>query len=148
MLPALLRYEDRNSMAFGIESRVPFLDYRLVEFAVRLPDRLRISGGRTKRVLRMSMEGRLPRAIVERRDKVGFATPQGQWLRVAAPRIGALLVKGHVVQRGWVGQSEVKRLLSTQDGSDGTLLWRLLVLEVWLRTQFGTSNDGPAIRGL
>jgi asparagine synthase (glutamine-hydrolysing) len=146
MLPALLRYEDRNSMAFGIESRVPFLDYRLVEFALTLPDRLRISDGVTKRILRMGMSGRVPEAIVDRRDKVGFATPQGPWLRVAAPAIAKLLIEGGVVQRGWVAKSEVRRLLAIRNGGDGSLLWRLLVLEIWLRCHFEDSEKS-AIAG-
>jgi len=81
-LPGLLRYEDRNSMAFGIESRVPFLDVNLVELAVRLPDRLRVGGGLTKVALRRSMAHRLPRSILARRDKLGFAAPEAHgWRR-------------------------------------------------------------------
>ena len=145
MLPALLRYEDRNSMAFGIESRVPFLDYRLVEFALKLPDRLRISGGSTKHILRVAMKGRLPDLILDRKDKVGFATPQGQWLAAASAVTAPLLNGGHVVQRAWVAQSEIDRLFRPRNGSDGALLWRLIVLEVWLRTQFDRGEDEQAV---
>jgi asparagine synthase (glutamine-hydrolysing) len=80
-LPHLLRYEDRNSMAHSLEARLPFLDHPLVEFCIGLGDQHKIVGGDTKRVLRASMRGALPSAVLERRDKIGFATPQQAWFR-------------------------------------------------------------------
>lgn len=80
-LPMLLRYEDRNSMAHGIEARVPFLDHRLIEFCLELGDQHKINGGDTKRVLRRAMSGFLPASVLHRRDKVGFATPEEAWFR-------------------------------------------------------------------
>jgi asparagine synthase (glutamine-hydrolysing) len=80
-VPALLRYEDRNSMAWSIESRVPFLDYRLVDWLVNLPSRLKLSGGRTKVVMRDGMRGIVPDVVLDRRDKVGFVTAQERWMR-------------------------------------------------------------------
>ena len=75
LLPSLLRYEDRNSMAFSIETRLPFLDYRLVEFVFALPDEQRLDGTTTKAILRRSLADRIPRVVLERRDKMGFETP-------------------------------------------------------------------------
>ena len=80
-LQELLRYADRNSMAFSREVRLPFLDHRLVEFSLSLPSRMLFHDGWSKRVLREAMRGTVPAAILERRDKVGFATPWTQWLR-------------------------------------------------------------------
>src|SRR5205823_586827 len=80
-LPALLRYEDRLSMAFSIESRVPFLDHRLVELAFALPDAAKRHAGWSKYGLRRALDGLLPHGIVWRRDKKGFPTPVGNWLR-------------------------------------------------------------------
>jgi len=80
-LAMLLHWEDRNSMAHGIEARVPFLDHRLVEFAIGLGDRHKIVGGDTKRVLRRAMSGILPEKIRQRRDKLGFSTPEETWFR-------------------------------------------------------------------
>jgi asparagine synthase (glutamine-hydrolysing) len=82
-LPALLRYEDRNSMAWSIESRVPFLDYRLVEFVAGLPDHLKLRGATTKVVLREAMRGGIPESVRQRRDKMGFVTPEEEWVRTA-----------------------------------------------------------------
>src|ERR671938_64936 len=80
-LPELLRYEDRNSMAHAIEARVPFLDYRIVELCFSLPASELVSGGRTKSVLRRALGDLLPPLVRERRDKLGFVTPQRAWLR-------------------------------------------------------------------
>src|SRR5207253_8109320 len=80
-LPALLRYEDRLSMAFSIESRVPLLDHRLVELAFALPDDAKRHAGWSKYGLRRALEGLLPPSVVWRRDKKGFSTPLGNWLR-------------------------------------------------------------------
>ena len=75
-IPLLLHWEDRDSMAHSIESRVPFLDYRLVEFMLGLPDEFKLSDGITKRVLREGMSGVLPDRIRDRMDKLGFVTPE------------------------------------------------------------------------
>ncbi|HJU88386.1 MAG TPA: asparagine synthase (glutamine-hydrolyzing) [Gemmatimonadaceae bacterium] len=83
-LPVLLRYEDRNSMARSIESRVPFLDYRLVEFLAGLPDHLKLREGVTKVVLREGLRGVIPESVRTRRDKMGFVTPEQVWLREKA----------------------------------------------------------------
>ena len=80
-LQMLLHWEDRDSMAHSIESRVPFLDYKLVEFSLGLPDKLKISDGITKRILRESMYGIIPDPIRVRMDKIGFATPEEAWFR-------------------------------------------------------------------
>lgn len=80
-LQGLLHWEDRNSMAHSLESRVPFLDYRLVEFSLSLPDKYKISNGITKVILREAMSGILPDKIRDRVDKLGFATPEEVWIR-------------------------------------------------------------------
>jgi asparagine synthase (glutamine-hydrolysing) len=135
-LPALLRYEDRLSMAFSIESRVPFLDHRLVELAFALPDGVKRSGGWSKYGLRRALDGLLPREIVWRRDKKGFPTPVGKWLRDArgAP---ALEVLRDPIRRS--------RYLLAQSAIDGCIrdhvegradrswqLWRALSTELWM----------------
>jgi asparagine synthase (glutamine-hydrolysing) len=80
-IPALLHYEDRNSMAHSIEARVPMLDYELVQLAVNCPPRLKLRNGWTKWILRQALVGTLPEAVRLRRSKLGFAAPQDQWLR-------------------------------------------------------------------
>jgi len=80
-LEELLRYADRNSMAFGCEVRLPFLDHELVSFLFSLSSNFKIRDGWTKWLLRKSMQDRLPNEIVWRRDKVGFEPPQQQWMQ-------------------------------------------------------------------
>ncbi|MFN9030970.1 MAG: asparagine synthase (glutamine-hydrolyzing) [Betaproteobacteria bacterium] len=80
-LPALLRHADRNSMRFSIESRVPFLTQQLATFLFSLPEDYLVSPeGRTKHIFRIAMRGIVPDEILERRDKIGFATPERDWL--------------------------------------------------------------------
>jgi asparagine synthase (glutamine-hydrolysing) len=85
-LPMLLRYEDRNSMACSIESRVPFLTTPLVSFILRLPEEYLIApDGTSKDVFRRAMRGIVPDAVLDRRDKIGFATPEQRWLTALRP---------------------------------------------------------------
>lgn len=79
-LQQLLKYEDRNSMRFGIESRVPFTDYRLVEYALNIPVAYKIHNGWAKYILRKAAEDLLPKETVWRRDKIAFQTPEIKWL--------------------------------------------------------------------
>ncbi|RMD99438.1 MAG: asparagine synthase, partial [Calditrichaeota bacterium] len=80
-IPHLLRLEDRNSMAFSLESRVPFLDYRLVELLFSVPAEQKYAQGISKLILRNSMRGIVPDQILNRKDKIGFATPEPKWMR-------------------------------------------------------------------
>jgi len=88
-LQELLRYTDRNSMAHSREVRLPFLDHRLVEFCLRLPERFLYRNGTSKWILRESLRGIVPPAILDRRDKVGFATPWARWW--SEPGVGETL---------------------------------------------------------
>lgn len=134
-LPALLRYEDRNSMAFSIESRVPFLTTELVDFALSLPEDYLISAdGTGKAVFRQAMRGLVPDPILDRRDKIGFSTPEAQWLSTldvwirplldseAARAIPALNLTE--VQTAWEQTISGRRRFDFQ-------LWRMLNLIHW-----------------
>jgi asparagine synthase (glutamine-hydrolysing) len=126
-LPALLRYEDRNSMAHGVEARLPFLDYRLVEAALRLPIRARCRDGWTKWPLRNQLGTRLPESIRWRRTKLGFNAPDRLWL----PKAGA------IIQRD-VSQSRIVRELFGRRNPDLQSLgshanWRLASIACWER---------------
>jgi asparagine synthase (glutamine-hydrolysing) len=95
VLTGLLRYEDRNSMHFSIESRVPFLTPQIAEFIFSLPESYIVSdSGETKSVFRAAMRGIVPDAILDRRDKIGFATPEAQWLREANGSLSGVLARG------------------------------------------------------
>jgi asparagine synthase (glutamine-hydrolysing) len=125
------------SMSTSIESRVPFLDHRLVEFAARLPDRLKLRGFTTKYVLRRAMRGLVPDAILERR-KMGFPVPFARWMRDEWNQLACeVLLDRRSRERGIVDAPAVFRLLrdhreGTCDG--GNAIWALLNLEIWFRT--------------
>lgn len=86
-LPGLLRHADRNSMRFSVESRVPFLTTEIANFLFSLPERYLISQkGETKSVFKAAMRGIVPNEILDRRDKIGFATPEQDWLVKLAPK--------------------------------------------------------------
>jgi asparagine synthase (glutamine-hydrolysing) len=146
-LPALLHYEDRNSMAFSIEARLPFLDYRIVELGLGLPGAAKIAGGWTKAVLRHALEPRLPAEVVWRRDKVQFSVPQVDWLRGPLRELAGDLLSGPEFAGRPVGDAGAARSLLARldilDGREADRLWRLLALELWYRTYL----DAPAVVG-
>lgn len=109
-VPSLLRYEDRNSMAWSIESRVPFLDYRIVEFVLALPTTHKLREGRTKALLRSALRGMVPDAILDRRDKMGFVTPQSKWMDGAMGRhMEGLLEEAGSPVREWLDTARLLR---------------------------------------
>ena len=134
-LPALLRYEDRNSMAYSIESRVPFLTPAIVEFAFSLPEEYLVApDGTTKSVLRESMRGLVSDAILDRRDKIGFATPERQWLRTLRPWVERVLAseasRAVPVFKPGVLSHEWERVQAGRATFDGRI-WRWLNLIRW-----------------
>jgi asparagine synthase (glutamine-hydrolysing) len=135
-LPMLLRYEDRDSMAHGVEARLPFLDYRLVEFCLGLPEEHKIAGGWTKRVLREAMRDRLPEAIRLRRDKLGFATAEEVWMRGPQRETFLQLVDQAVDDAGGIltpaAKLKARRMLAGEEPF-GFLVWRFISFGAWLR---------------
>jgi len=136
-LPSLLRYCDRNSMAHSVEARLPFLDHRLVELCFSLPANARIENGRTKAILRSAMLGRLPSAVAERRDKIGFQTPESAWLqRELRAVVDDVVGSRSFADRGYVKPERVRELARNPAGGDpvrAAALWRCVNLELWLR---------------
>jgi asparagine synthase (glutamine-hydrolysing) len=131
-LPTLLHYEDRNSMAFSIESRVPFLDHRLVEFCFQLDNREKIQEGETKKILRSALDGILPDAIRDRQDKKGFVTPgEDKWLR------GPLrnLLNVDFADHPFIDNKKARQVIREyREGKGNSLLaWRLVTLHYWLK---------------
>ena len=125
-LPALLRYADRNSMAFSREVRLPFLDYDLVDFCLSLPDHLLIRDGWQKWILRKAAVRVVPESISWRADKVGYAAPLDLWLR------GAL--------KNWAQERLYSSTLTTVEGYDRPALQKL-----WREHEDGRANNSWAI---
>lgn len=133
-LPALLRYEDRNSMAHSIEARVPFLDYRLVELLFRLPQNLKINGVTTKYILREAMKGILPESIRTRKDKIGFKADPALTFSFLRKHSDDLLCNKTCFEERWFAPHGIEALLNRcdQSSSDEFLLWRILNMKLWL----------------
>jgi len=139
-MPDLLRFEDRNSMAFSVEARTPFLDVRLVELAFGGAAPYRIRDGWTKWVLRRAAERRLPEEVTWRRGKIGFETPERRWLAnwpgglPVAETVDAL---DRYVNPHRAGSALRSAAAGTARGETSALAWRLLVAASWIR-QWGT----------
>jgi len=132
-LKPLLKYEDRNSMRFGIEARTPFSDdINLVEYVFKLPASYKIYRGWSKYLLRQSMKGILPEEIRLRKDKIGFATPEGYWLGQLKDRLKEYITDdvGDILDIGKIRQ-DWDRLITSQGQTGITDLWRLICFMVW-----------------
>jgi asparagine synthase (glutamine-hydrolysing) len=146
-LVELLMKQDQMSMSTSIESRVPFLDHELVEFAARLPDRLRLSGFTTKRILRESVRGLLPESILTRK-KMGFPVPFAGWVASRWHSVAReVLLDKRTRERGIVDIAAVEQLLDTHRTGKrrgGDAIWALMNLELWYRTFI----DGDGVQTL
>jgi asparagine synthase (glutamine-hydrolysing) len=138
ILPGLLHYEDRNSMAFSLETRLPFLDYRLVEFIFGLPFEQKIEEGVTKVILRNAMKGTLPEEIRNRMDKMGFVTPEDIWFRtVLRNQIYEIISSKSFAERGYFDVRKVQEAFKEHCRGKRNIsfaIWRWVNLELWMRT--------------
>ncbi|MEO8467946.1 MAG: asparagine synthase (glutamine-hydrolyzing) [Gammaproteobacteria bacterium] len=141
-LPELLRAEDGIGMAFSLESRLPFLDHRLVEFAFRLGFDEKIADGWTKLILRRATRGLLPDEVRLRRRKIGFAGLYEDWLRTPpiVAKIRGILLDPRCLQRGvldprWLRREFDGKLekVTARMGREVELKWRLVAQELWFR---------------
>ena len=133
LLPALLHVEDRVSMAHGLESRVPLLDHRLVEYASTVPAAAKFGGDNTKRLLREVSRRHLPVSVVDRVDKMGFPTPLNAWMSgdfgdFVRDTLGSEAAKG----RHYVDNRNVVESLGQSTGFSRKM-WAFLTLELWAR---------------
>jgi asparagine synthase (glutamine-hydrolysing) len=145
-LHELLMKQDQMSMAASIESRVPFLDHKLVEYTARLPSRMKIRGGETKWILRQAMRSVLPQEVLTR-AKMGFPVPIGAWFRGKYRQIVEEFVLGdRSVKRGIFDPVYVQELVNRHYAGENhdERLWALVNFEIWQRTFF----DGESVKGI
>jgi len=119
MLPALIKYEDKIGMAFSIEARMPFLDYRLVNFLFSLENKYKIENGWNKSILRKAMKGILPDKVAYRKDKKGFPTP-----------FNKILEKNKHLEK-----------YIPSGINDEWIKWRYVSLGIWKEIFFGENNE-------
>jgi asparagine synthase (glutamine-hydrolysing) len=136
-VPNLLRYEDKNSMAHSIESRVPFLDHKFVEYALSLPADQKIKNGWNRYVYRNAMKGLMPEKNRLRRSKVGFVNSEWQWMREKRELISGIFGSEPFNSRKyWNGHTVLHEFNEAVEGrkqGDYLMFWRILSVELWLR---------------
>ncbi len=135
-LEHLLKWEDRSSMWFSLEARVPYLDHRLVEQTIAMADHWFIHRGMTKHILREAMQGAVPEPIRLRRDKVGFETPEAEWFRTPLFKtyIKDMLHSKRFETRGVVDIIKVRRMYDAhlhRRGDHSKEIWKLIHLDKW-----------------
>lgn len=138
-IPHLLRYEDKNSMWHSIETRLPFMDYRLVEFAINLPSDAKLHDGWSKHVLREAMTGVLPDDIIWRKNKLGFEAPENLWLPRLRQTMIDTILRSELLQN-LSGAEPKRRRLARMPQS---VLWRLYIASLWGK-EFGVTEFAHA----
>jgi asparagine synthase (glutamine-hydrolysing) len=144
-VPSLTHYEDRNAMAFGLETRLPFLDHRLVNFALSLRPEYKIRNGWSKYILREAFP-ELPDAIRWRRDKKGFITPEERWLRVELKMLIESMFADSVLEKLDILDASAFLAYYEDFRTGRRAIWhtdisRALMAEVWARTVFGGGRE-------
>ncbi len=134
-LPKFLKWEDRNSMSNSIEARVPFLDYRLVEFTYNLPDDYLDYKGETKRVMREGLKDILPNPIKNRKDKNGYLTPEERWVKKDDPALFRKKIEEAIeISKGIIKKDALEyfdKIVASEIPFDYTY-WRLILFSIWL----------------
>lgn len=135
--PSLLRYEDKNSMANSLESRVPFFDHVVVEYIFNLPIEMKLKNGWTRYIYREAMKGIIPEKNRLRRSKVGFTNPEWEWIeRKQDNFIEIFNSETFKSRKFWDAEKvlfEFKQALSGNREGDVLIFWRLFSVEMWMR---------------
>lgn len=136
----VLKYEDRNSMAFGIEARLPFLDYRLVEYVFSINENYKIRNGWTKYILRQSLKNILPEKIRLRKSKMGFPVPDLKWLQKNKKNIQKLFHSSRFMNRPYFNAEKIINIFNNLSSISNPYLpgyfWRIINTELWLQIFF------------
>ena len=141
LLPALLQVEDRMSMAHGLESRVPFLDHKLIELAATIPADIKFKNGELKRLLVRTFDSILPNSITQRKDKMGFPVPLNEWMQGELKDfVCGIFETGRDRGREFFNTDVILENLS-KEGKFSRKIWGLLSLEVWMQEFHDKSSE-------
>lgn len=144
ILPRILHDVDRNSMANSLEVRLPFLDYRLVEFSFTLPDQYKIRGRWTKYILRKSCKKYLPKKISHRRSKMGFPAPFDKWIRDERFKAEIKEYLDAFKERNIVDGDSLEKVYMEHINGDKNWadeLFRMMSLEMWLQNEIDRPGE-------
>ena len=141
LLPALLHVEDRMSMAHGIESRVPFLDHPLVEFAATIPANIKFKGGKMKNLIKEAFAKELPAKILQRRDKMGFPVPLKEWSEGKLKNFITNILDNMIKKkRPFINCNELLKDFNKED-IFSRKIWSLISLEIWYQQFHDKSSE-------
>ena len=141
LLPALLQVEDRMSMAHGLESRVPFLDHKVVELAATIPADVKFKNGELKRLLVRAFDPILPKSITKRKDKMGFPVPLNEWMQSELKDfVCGIFETGRDKGREFFNSDCILEILS-KEGKFSRKIWGLLSLEIWMQKFHDKSQE-------
>lgn len=137
----ILQYEDHSAMLNSIEIRSPFVDYRLMELAFTLPDRLKLNEGVTKRIQREAFSGRLPARISDNHIKIGFATPFERWMQTPEMQsfVSDMVQGSSFMERSIWKSDKLRNILTNPSENPGFPFWRFINMELWAR-EYGITN--------
>ncbi|WP_458411723.1 asparagine synthase (glutamine-hydrolyzing) [Schinkia sp. CFF1] len=131
-LPGLLQVEDRMSMAVSLESRVPLLDFRIVEYAASIPSAIKVKGLEAKYIFKKAIQGIIPDEVLNRKDKKGFPTPINIWFKNNPQFVKDILLDKAARERNLFHSKTVEKMIhSTEDYS--WQLWTLMNIELWFK---------------
>jgi asparagine synthase (glutamine-hydrolysing) len=137
-IPCVLRYEDKNTMRFSLEGRLPFLDKNLIRYIWSLSDEAIIKDSWNKCVLRDAMKKDLPKEIWSRRNKIGFTTPEQAWIREIQGALRTIIESESFASRKYFDQVAIMKAFNAYQNGNETIgsmpFWRVVNLELWLRT--------------
>ncbi|HHW36196.1 MAG TPA: asparagine synthase (glutamine-hydrolyzing) [Bacillales bacterium] len=131
-LPGLLQVEDRMSMAVSLESRVPLLDYRIVEFAASIPSSIKVKGLEPKYIFKRAIQGIIPDEVLNRKDKKGFPTPINIWFKRNPQFVKAILLDGAAQKRNLFKVETIEKMIASNEDYSWQL-WTLMNVELWFK---------------
>lgn len=132
-LPALLHVEDRTSMAWGLESRVPLLDHRIVEFMATVPPVIKFKGGEPKYLFKQAIKQLLPKQVLDRKDKMGFPVPLHLWYKSKlSSYVKEVLLDQKAKERGIFDMVQLEKTIDNEK-EFGRATWGALCLELWFK---------------
>ena len=145
LLPALLHVEDRVSMAHGLESRVPFLDHPIIEFAATIPSIVKFKDGNLKYILREAVKPFIPESVYQRKDKMGFPTPLSEWMRGSAKTfIKDIFSSQKAKERGYINTQSILDQIEDEP-KYSRRIWGFLNLEIWHQEFIDKANEFQAM---
>lgn len=136
-LTHLLRYEDKNSMAHSIETRIPFLDHKLVEFVINIPPNQKIKNGENKYILKKAIEKNLPIEITKRNNKIGFETPEEKWF--INPKVQKefkkIIFSDSFQSRKYFNHKIINNIINDPQKiiKNKQIIWKSVCIELWFR---------------